>query len=104
MSCLGRLGIAAMPMASVEELLTDQHLFDVQMFETRHHATEGEIRIIRSAPIFDGDRSYPARLAPRLGEHTAEVLAEVGLSPEEVDQLTRAGSSGDSGGNSASSS
>jgi len=29
----------------------------------------------------------PQRLAPRLGEHSAEILTEIGLSAEDIDRL-----------------
>jgi crotonobetainyl-CoA:carnitine CoA-transferase CaiB-like acyl-CoA transferase len=34
--------------------------------------------------LFDGERAAPASSAPALGEHTAEVLREAGMSPGEI--------------------
>ncbi len=38
----------------------------------------------------DSDRSAPLRQPPAVGEHTAEVLAELGYSAEEIDALIKA--------------
>jgi crotonobetainyl-CoA:carnitine CoA-transferase CaiB-like acyl-CoA transferase len=37
--------------------------------------------------LFDGERAAPTSSAPALGEHTAEVLREAGMSREEIREL-----------------
>jgi crotonobetainyl-CoA:carnitine CoA-transferase CaiB-like acyl-CoA transferase len=37
--------------------------------------------------LFDGERTVPSSSAPALGEHTAAVLREAGMSPEEIRKL-----------------
>jgi crotonobetainyl-CoA:carnitine CoA-transferase CaiB-like acyl-CoA transferase len=39
--------------------------------------------------LFDGERSAPSASAPSLGEHTAEILREAGMSHEEIRELLR---------------
>jgi crotonobetainyl-CoA:carnitine CoA-transferase CaiB-like acyl-CoA transferase len=47
---------------------------------------------LTSAPVhFDGHGLLIRRRAPRVGEHTDEVLAEVGLDRSEIEQLRAAG-------------
>jgi crotonobetainyl-CoA:carnitine CoA-transferase CaiB-like acyl-CoA transferase len=53
------------------------------------HPTAGELSLVAS-PIWYGDRADPAP-PPLLGEHTAEVLSELGRSSEEVAELAARG-------------
>lgn len=73
---------------TLEMLLDDPHLDDVGFFRFEDHPSEGRIRTMRepstwsdTAPVTDG------RFAPRLGEHTREVLIEAGYTNDEIDAL-----------------
>jgi crotonobetainyl-CoA:carnitine CoA-transferase CaiB-like acyl-CoA transferase len=43
--------------------------------------------MVRNPILFDEDGPDLRRVAPLLGEHTAEVLAEIGFSPEQTLRL-----------------
>jgi crotonobetainyl-CoA:carnitine CoA-transferase CaiB-like acyl-CoA transferase len=76
--------IPAMPMHSLESLVEDPHLADVDFFEMHNHPSEGRIRMMRAPTRFSGTPLRHLRHAPRLGEHTQEVLQEIGLQPAEI--------------------
>jgi crotonobetainyl-CoA:carnitine CoA-transferase CaiB-like acyl-CoA transferase len=57
--------------------------------ETEHHAA-GRLRQARHAARFEATPALIQRGAPRLGEHTDEVLAELGLEHTEIDELRSA--------------
>src|SRR6478736_2963129 len=40
---------------------------------------------------FDGERPGIERQPPKLGEHTAEILAEIGYTPHEIARMNQAG-------------
>ena len=45
-----------------------------------------------STPVdFHGTPAEPRSLAPKLGEHTAEILKELGLSESEIDSMHSSG-------------
>jgi crotonobetainyl-CoA:carnitine CoA-transferase CaiB-like acyl-CoA transferase len=46
---------------------------------------------LRAPFEIDGERPYNPLGAPALGEHTAEVLAEVGVTQEQLDDLRARG-------------
>ncbi len=73
-----RLEIPASRMNQLEDLQTDTHLAATGFFETMEDGKMGTVRFTGVPVKFDGAR--PAvRMAPRLGEHTEEVLREIGL-------------------------
>lgn len=55
------------------------------------HDVLGPVHQARPAPRFDGQPSPLQPRAPRLGEHTDAVLAEAGLSPDEIASLRASG-------------
>ena len=63
------------------------HLKAVGLFQELDHPTEGRIRQARPPARFSGSPAGVRRLAPRLGEHTREVLREVGYADAEIEAL-----------------
>jgi crotonobetainyl-CoA:carnitine CoA-transferase CaiB-like acyl-CoA transferase len=80
-----------MPMHDLQSVLTDPHLQATGFFQTIEHPTEGSIRTMRMAPQWQQNTADEQRAAPRLGQHTVEVLREAGFSGEEIEQLLAAG-------------
>ena len=75
-----RVSIPCMPVLELADLPEDPHLKQVGLFQTAEHPTEGRYRLLRSPVSFSAVPFRVRRHAPRLGQHTREVLAEVGLS------------------------
>jgi len=82
-----RVNIPCMPVMSLEDLPEDPHIKAVDLFGTAEHPSEGRYRTVRSPVTFSTAPFHIRRHAPRLGEHTAEILAEAGLSAGEIDAL-----------------
>jgi crotonobetainyl-CoA:carnitine CoA-transferase CaiB-like acyl-CoA transferase len=57
------------------------------MVETTMHPTAGEIGLVRSPMRFEQERPGSRFPPPTLGEHAAEVLAELGYSDDEASHL-----------------
>lgn len=74
-----RLEIPAARVNSLAELEHDPHLQATGFFRTVHDERMGELRF-PAPPVRIDRQPLPVRMAPRLGEHTNEVLAEVGLA------------------------
>jgi crotonobetainyl-CoA:carnitine CoA-transferase CaiB-like acyl-CoA transferase len=88
---LDEADIPALPLNSIEDLLEDPHLVARDFIRTVTHPTEGAIRTVGIPVKFSGTPGSIGRLAPTLGEHSTELLAEVGYSSGEIDALARAG-------------
>jgi crotonobetainyl-CoA:carnitine CoA-transferase CaiB-like acyl-CoA transferase len=83
--------IPCMPVASIQDLESDEHLEAVKMFEYHEHASEGDTMLVRSPLKFTKTPSSIRSLAPRFGEHGAQLLAELGYSEHEIEKLFGSG-------------
>jgi crotonobetainyl-CoA:carnitine CoA-transferase CaiB-like acyl-CoA transferase len=73
------------PVNSVDDLLADPHLRAVGFWQAMQHPTEGPLTLPGIPVHFSATPGSIRRHPPALGEHTAEVLAELGitLAPKE---------------------
>ena len=62
---------------------------DVDFFHTVEHPSEGTLRQMRPAATWSDTPLAPGRPAPNLGEHSSEVLSEVGYTVDEVASTCR---------------
>jgi len=69
----------------------DPHLGAVGMVDVLEHPTEGAYRHVKDGPRFSRTPMALRRHAPRLGQHTREVLAEAGWDAARIDALLDAG-------------
>ena len=82
-----RVGVPAMPMHSLESLMEDPHLQEVGFFEKVDHPTEGRIvnMTLPNKTSFKSRQDY--RGAPKIGQHSIEILREAGYSASEIEQF-----------------
>jgi crotonobetainyl-CoA:carnitine CoA-transferase CaiB-like acyl-CoA transferase len=91
MTLLERADVPAMPMLSVDELVDDAHLAATGFFQIVDHPSEGALRLLSDGSRWTATPPAIRRDAPRLGEHSAEVLASVGYSNEAVRAMAAQG-------------
>jgi len=73
----------------LEGLLTDPYLAATEFFERVEHPTEGKMLTTAVPVMFSGSPGDNFRLPPpRLGEHTREVLSELGYSDAEMGEIS----------------
>lgn len=72
---------------SLDGLIDDPHLKESGFWQIHDHPTEGKIRMATSPYNFSKTPTDIHRLPPRLGEQSAEILAEVGYSLDEIKEM-----------------
>ncbi len=90
-----RCDIPCAPMSDLDALIDDPHLAAVGFFQTLAHPTEGPIRYTGIPSRWNGAALKITRHAPLLGEHSEAVLAEAGISADEIKALVRSGATVD---------
>ncbi|MCC8967280.1 CoA transferase [Bradyrhizobium sp. Pear76] len=83
--------VPAMPMHSFESVLEDPHLAATGFFRTVEHPSEGTLRSMAFPVRFSRSDATTDRLAPQLGEHGHEILAQAGFAPTEIEQMRASG-------------
>ena len=90
---LGGLDIPSTPIAALEELAEDEHLKAIGFFQRTDHPTEGKI-VMPDVPVrFDRTAGAIDRLQPKLGQHSIEILHELGLGEDEIKDMFADGAS-----------
>jgi crotonobetainyl-CoA:carnitine CoA-transferase CaiB-like acyl-CoA transferase len=86
-----RADIPVQRMNSLDDIVADPHLEAIGYLQSVEHPSEGRIKALAVPSEWSESKPGYRRHAPRLGEHTREVLRESGLSEERVDQLIKSG-------------
>jgi crotonobetainyl-CoA:carnitine CoA-transferase CaiB-like acyl-CoA transferase len=77
---------------TLEDLADDPHLVETGFWKTVEHPTEGRLRTTAFPVNFsDTPADVTRRHAPRLGEHTREVLEDLGYASERIDSMLASG-------------
>ncbi len=88
---LERADVPAMPLHTPETLLTDPHLAEVGFFRLEEHPSEGLIRVMETPSRWSSTEPSYRLHAPRLGEHSRDVLGELGYDEAEIERMVAAG-------------
>jgi crotonobetainyl-CoA:carnitine CoA-transferase CaiB-like acyl-CoA transferase len=78
-------------MNSLADIVADAHLAATGFFRTVEHPSEGRIRSMAVPSEWSESAPEYRRHAPRLGEHTREVLQEAGYAPDRIERLIASG-------------
>ena len=90
-SLLLELDIPHASFAKLNEVTEQPHLNAVGLFQTLDHPTEGTIVQARPTARFSASPAGIRRLPPRVGQHTRELLAEVGIDSQQIEELLKSG-------------
>ena len=83
--------IPAAQMNSIDDVIHDEHLTSTGFIAEERHHSEGLLRTTRAATQWSQTPPAPQCGAPRLGEHSAEVLRAAGYTRAEIAALAASG-------------
>lgn len=83
--------IPATPLNSVDDVIDDTHLAETGFFPLMEHPTEGRLRMIAAPGTWSQTPPGKLRPAPRLGEHSVEILREAGYADAEIQAMIAEG-------------
>jgi formyl-CoA transferase/CoA:oxalate CoA-transferase len=84
-------GVPAAPVADVADVATSEQTSALGLLQDLEHPAIPELRLPALPLSFDRERATHASAPPLVGEHTAEILEEVGYSADDIDALARDG-------------
>jgi crotonobetainyl-CoA:carnitine CoA-transferase CaiB-like acyl-CoA transferase len=85
------LDIPATAFSRLEDLPQHPHLKAVGLFQDMDHPSEGRLRYARPPTRFARTPASVRRPMPRLGEHTAEILGELGYDRAAIEAMAARG-------------
>jgi crotonobetainyl-CoA:carnitine CoA-transferase CaiB-like acyl-CoA transferase len=82
-----RCDVPAMPYHTLDTLMQDPHLEEVGLFQTVDHPTEGPIVSMALPNKLSSGARKDFSPAPKLGQHSVDILRELGYDTREIDAL-----------------
>jgi crotonobetainyl-CoA:carnitine CoA-transferase CaiB-like acyl-CoA transferase len=86
-----RASIAAGPVYELDEVFADAQVKHLEVIAEVEQPGYGTARMLTFPVRASATPAAIRRPAPLLGEHTAEILGEIGVSPAEIERLAAAG-------------
>ncbi len=84
-------GVSCAPINTVDQALTAEHTLARELVTKAVHTKEGEITLPGIPFRFSDTAAAVRRAPPSLGEHTEEILSEIGKSADDIAKLRKSG-------------
>ncbi len=84
-------GVPVAPVYEVDEVFNDPYIRETGIVVEMKHSSLGSVKQLIQPILFNGERLLSKQPPPLKGEHTIEVLKEIGYSMEEIKALKRDG-------------
>jgi crotonobetainyl-CoA:carnitine CoA-transferase CaiB-like acyl-CoA transferase len=86
---LSKVGVPCSPIHTLAQLTDHAHTQASDVIVAYDHAVAGPLKGVGHPVLINGQPRSAGAPPPMHGQHTADILADLGLSAEEIDQLRR---------------
>ncbi len=86
---LNAQGVPAGPILNMKQVFENEQVQHLEMAVATKHPTLGDIAIQGHPYVLSRTPGAPLTAAPDLGEHTGQILGELGFSAEEIERLRK---------------
>ena len=87
MTALNAAGVPCGPVYAMDEVFADPQVRHLEMTQAVDHPARGPIGLIRNPVRMTGAAGTVRAPAPDPGDHTDDVLTDLGYSPAEIEKL-----------------
>jgi formyl-CoA transferase len=91
---LDHAGVPCGPILDYQEVFADPQVRERELVQEIEHPSAGRVRVVGPPVKLSETPARIRRPSPRLGEHTAEVLREIGRTDQEIRELADGGAVG----------
>lgn len=88
---LAAVGVPCSPINSLAQLMDHPHTAATGILLEYDHDTAGRLKGIGHPVLFDSEARVPGAPPPNLGQHTDDILSELGLPVDQIEALRRDG-------------
>jgi formyl-CoA transferase len=84
---LNAVGVPAGPVHTIDAVFADEQVRHLEMVGTVEHPALGPLHLLRNAVSMSRTPEMMRQASPEAGQHTDEVLGDLGLTADEIDDL-----------------
>jgi crotonobetainyl-CoA:carnitine CoA-transferase CaiB-like acyl-CoA transferase len=88
---LRKVGIPCSPVNNIQQALAEPHVIERGCLAEQDHPTAGKIKFVKNPINRDGKFPEVRSPSPEMGQHTRDIMAELGYSGDEIETLIAAG-------------
>lgn len=84
-------GIPHAPVLRIDQVIENEHVKKRNLLCETDHPEYGKIKLVKTPVFYDGEAPDIRSPSPRLGQHTTEILQNLGYSQEDIERLASDG-------------